>query len=72
MKVVTLDKFQFEYDPQNIYCFSDNYNQRIAFITPSEINVVIDMVDGNLTFHPDKAVDIIEVDTNKYRVVSYY
>ncbi|TPR39941.1 hypothetical protein [Apilactobacillus micheneri] len=72
MKIVTLGNFQFEYDPQNIYCFADNHNQRIAFITPREINVVIDIVDGNLTFHPDRAVDIIELDTHKYRVVSYY
>ncbi|UQS84814.1 hypothetical protein MOO46_06095 [Apilactobacillus apisilvae] len=69
---VKLKQYEFWYDEDEMYCFFDNDNCRIAFITPNEINLVIDFFDGILTFHPDKSVNIIEIKNNVYQIKSFY
>ncbi|TPR26328.1 hypothetical protein DY120_01125 [Apilactobacillus micheneri] len=75
MQTINLGKYCFEYNHDNIYCFFDEENQRIAFqpgLLNEDFSLVIDFVDNQLTFHPNSFVNIIELDDCTYRIISDY
>lgn len=72
METVRIDKYCFKYDSNDMFCFEDKKNKRIAFIQDSEIQLIIDIVNNNLTFHPDVRVNIYELDENTYRIESFF
>ncbi|UQS86225.1 hypothetical protein MOO44_00875 (plasmid) [Nicoliella spurrieriana] len=72
MKKIKIEKTNFEYNEDDMTCFFDNGNKRAAFIRGDEIQLIIDLVDHEVVFHPDVRVNIYEIDDNSYRIESFY
>ncbi|KRM67532.1 hypothetical protein FD06_GL000683 [Apilactobacillus ozensis DSM 23829 = JCM 17196] len=72
MKVAKINKYQFKYDDGNMFCFEDSDNNKIAFINGSEIQLVIDINNNRLTFHPSQSVNIYELDEYTYKIESFF
>lgn len=72
MAIAKLDQYSFHYDSDEMFCFEDETNKRIAFTQESEIQLIIDINNGKLTFHPDKSVNIYEINDNTYKIKSFF
>ncbi|TPR20134.1 hypothetical protein DY138_01455 [Apilactobacillus timberlakei] len=72
MEEVKISEFSFQYDKEEMNCFADQQNNRIAFIQGSEIQLIIDIVNDKLTFHPDNSVNIYEISNDVYRIESLF
>ncbi|WP_105956036.1 hypothetical protein [Apilactobacillus quenuiae] len=72
MEEVKISEFYFQYDKEEMNCFADQQNNRIAFIQSEEIQLVIDIVNDKLTFHPDNSVNIYEISNDVYRIESFF
>ena len=72
MKIAKLDQYSFQYDSDEMFCSDDETNKRIAFIQGSEIQLIIDINDGKLTFHPAKDVNIYEMNDTTYKIESFF
>lgn len=72
MKVVKINKYQFKYDNGNMFYFEDSDNNKIAFINGSEIQLIIDINNNRLTFHPSQSVNIYELDEYTYKIESFF
>ncbi len=72
MREVQIRQYRLRYDDNQIDGYFDENNERLAFNSGSELLLVVDVDNDELTFHPNggDSVSIEEIDSTHYELKS--
>ena len=72
MREVQIRQYRLRYDDNQIDGYFDENNERLAFNSGSELLLVVDVDNDELTFHPNGGdyVSIEEIDSTHYELKS--
>lgn len=71
MKEIQFKGYTFVYS-KNLICIRDNETEKMSFIANNYdgLVLVVEIIDGKLSFQPELSVNIVELDYMKYEINS--